>query len=476
MLLCRAELLAQPLDKRSSRAGAASGAGHRKILPKAVAVKRSANFDAPVSVRLASAELESKRDSAPGSETGAIIPANMRLAASMHRANEALAAAGACTVQPDTRVTEASGASAGEPPLLERPPEPQISCKLFADERLDMPAQQSWQKEEDGCSVITEAMLPSAPADIDLDSELEEPKPQAQSSNHDAASPSISATAAEAASAAAERARRAARRGMAALSVTWAMCMQQARQAASACRLDCVESCMRSLPSVAARLVPPSPARKGLQTLVSESASLWAGALWKILMLQVLVIIKTVVSQGNVIARSFMQAASLEPMSLVPDSPLLQRQRIRAKALAAAAKAEEARARMQELKAQMADTIETLRSAELASQAHTSQQQGKCSTWSESDFLQAVASSGSGWWGASQQQQQQQHHAKEVSFKGSSGALSPAASRVPGARNAHRTPRTHLRECHAQALLMSASRHTPLPASPLPPPTPAPFM
>jgi hypothetical protein len=191
-------------------------------------------------------------------------------------------------------------------------------------------------------------------------------------------------------------------------------------------------------------------------------------------MLQVLVIIKTVVSQGNVIARSFMQAASLEPMSLVPDSPLLQRQRIRAKALAAAAKAEEARARMQELKAQMADTIETLRSAELASQAHTSQQQGKCSTWSESDFLQAVASSGSGWWGAGQQQQQ---HAKEVSFKGTSGALSPAASRVPGARNAHhRTPRTHLRECHAQALLMSASRHTPLPASPLPPPTPAAFI
>jgi hypothetical protein len=42
MVFCRAELLAQPLDKRPSRAGAASGAGHRKILPKAVAVKAPA--------------------------------------------------------------------------------------------------------------------------------------------------------------------------------------------------------------------------------------------------------------------------------------------------------------------------------------------------------------------------------------------------------------------------------------------------
>jgi len=316
--------------------------------------------------------------------------------------------------------------------------------------------------------VITPEMLPNAPADIDLDSELEGAdlhQVQTLAASGGMRSPSITEAATEKATAAAERARQAAQRGMLALSVTWSVCIEQARQAASACRLDSVERCVRNLPAMAARLVPPTPARRGLQTLVSESASLWAGALWKILMLQVLVIVKTVVAQGSVIARSFIQAASLEPTALVLDSPMLQRQRSRAKVLAATFKAEEARARLKELQAQMQKTAESLREAELASKAYTSQ--GKCARWSESDYLQSVASSSSGsLWCAGQ----------HVIFEGSSGSLSPRLSRVAGSGGgqAPQTPGQHgRRSVPSQALLMSASRRTPLPASPLPPPTPA---
>jgi len=316
--------------------------------------------------------------------------------------------------------------------------------------------------------VITPEMLPNAPADIDLDSELEDAdlhQVQTLAATGGMRSPSITEAATEKATAAAERARQAAQRGMLALSVTWSVCFEQARQAASACRLDSVERCVRNLPAMAARLVPPTPARRGLQTLVSESASLWAGALWKILMLQVLVIVKTVVAQGSVIARSFIQAASLEPTALVLDSPMLQRQRSRAKVLAATFKAEEARARLKELQAQMQKTAESLREAELASKAYTSQ--GKCARWSESDYLQSVASSSSGsLWCAGQ----------HVIFDRSSGSLSPRPSRGAGSGGgqAPQTPGQHgRRSVPSQALLMSASRRTPLPASPLPPPTPA---
>jgi hypothetical protein len=185
--------------------------------------------------------------------------------------------------------------------------------------------------------LLTPDTLPDAPADIDDDSE--------QLHDEDEVPQSISQKAATAA----ERAMKAAHRGMVAFSGSWSACLEQARLATSACRFENVDRCVRQLPAVASRLVPPSPARKGLQTLVSESMALWAAALWKILMLQVLVIMKTVISQGNVIARSFIQAACLESNALVPDSPLLQRQRSRARAIAAKNQADAARERMKEL-------------------------------------------------------------------------------------------------------------------------------
>jgi len=301
---------------------------------------------------------------------------------------------------------------------------------------------------------LSAAMLPNAPADIDLDCELED---------ETAGDAAASRGAGEAATAAAERARLMAQKGLLALSLRWSMCMEQARQVASACRFENVEGSMRSLAGAASRLVPPTPARRGLQTFVTESTSLWVGALWKILMLQVLVILKTVVSQGNVIARSFIQAACLEPTAMVPDSPMLQRQRSRTKAAAVKAEVEAARARMLELQRQMSKTAETLRTAELASSAHFAQvSEGTCSQWSEGEHVQVGG--GGSWW--------EQQKDKRVSFQGSSGSLPPASRRI-GSRV---TPLTHGRQDRSstpsQALLMSASRRTPLPASPLPPRTP----
>ena len=312
---------------------------------------------------------------------------------------------------------------------------------------------------------LSAATLPNAPADIDLDCELED-----EALGDPVQGPAVSRAAGEAAAAAAERARQMAQHGLLALSIQWSTCMEQARHVTSACRLDSVQSSMRSLAGAASRLVPPSPARKGLQTLIAESTSLWVGALWKILMLQFLVIIKTVISQGNVIARSFIQAACLEPTAIVLDSPMLQRQRSRTKALAAKAEIEAARARMLELQKQMSQTAETLREAQLASKAHFAQQasEGTCRQWSEDDFVASGSSRGfvgaESWWAAGPKE-------KHVSFKGTSGSLSPVSKR------GIETPRSHgfhsRLSTPSQALLMSASRRTPLPASPLPPHTPA---
>jgi hypothetical protein len=294
--------------------------------------------------------------------------------------------------------------------------------------------------------------LLSAPADIDLDSELGDEAPAWDEPSQ--GGKGLSGKAAEVASAAADRARQAAQRGMLALSAAWSTCVEQTKQTS----MD-MQSRVRRLPEVAARLVPPSPARRGLQTLVSESASLWAGALFKILMLQVMVVLKTVVSQGHVIARSFIQAASLEPTALVPDSPILQRQRSRAKALAAQAQAQEARMRMQELQAQMHQTAEKLRAAEIASYTFSQgEQRGDGGQWRSNGDAAGSVSGSSSWRGKISEQ--------HVSFLGSTseGAL----IRAPA------TPRHQERRSPSPShLLMSASRRTPLPASPLPPPTPA---
>ena len=317
--------------------------------------------------------------------------------------------------------------------------------------------------------------LPNPPADIDEDSELDDgapfaPAAAATGADCAQASPGLSAKAAEAASAAADSARQAAQRGMLALSAAWSTCVEQTKQTSRD-----MKNRARSLPKVAARLVPPSPARKGLQTLMSESASLWAGALFKILMLQVMVIIRTVVSQGNVIARSFIQAANLEPTALVPDSPMLQRQRSRAKALAAKAQAQEARMRMQELQAQIHQTAETLRAAEIASYTY-SPQGDRCidsRQWRRSDVprndcdvpVAAGCASGSSSWRG--QNAEPQH----VTFLDSTGAS--YARQGEGHARGPATPRDRERRSPSPShLLMSASRRTPLPASPLPPPTP----
>lgn len=294
--------------------------------------------------------------------------------------------------------------------------------------------------------------LLSAPADIDLDSELGDEAPEWDEPSQ--GGKGLSGKAAEVASAAADSARQAAQRGMLALSAAWSTCVEQTKQTS----LD-MQSRVRRLPEVAARLVPPSPARRGLQTLVSESASLWAGALFKILMLQVMVVLKTVVSQGHVIARSFIQAASLEPTALVPDSPILQRQRSRAKALAAQAQAQEARMRMQELQAQMHQTAEKLRAAEIASYTFSQgEQRGDGGQWRSNSDAAGSMSGSSSWRGKISEQ--------HVSFLG--GTSEGALIRAPA------TPRHQERRSPSPShLLMSASRRTPLPASPLPPPTPA---
>ena len=291
----------------------------------------------------------------------------------------------------------------------------------------------------------------SVPVDINLDSELEDEAPAWDEPSQ--GGKGLSGKAAEVASAAADSARQAAQRGMLALSAAWSTCVEQTKQTS----LD-MQSRVRRLPEVAARLVPPSPARRGLQTLVSESASLWAGALFKILMLQVMVVLKTVVSQGHVIARSFIQAASLEPTALVPDSPILQRQRSRAKALAAQAQAQEARMRMQELQAQMHQTAEKLRAAEIASYTFAQREQRGDGQWGSNDDAAGSVSGSSSWRGKISEQ--------HVSFLG--GTSEGALIRAPA------TPRHQERRSSSPShLLMSASRRTPLPASPLPPPTPA---
>ena len=144
---------------------------------------------------------------------------------------------------------------------------------------------------------------------------------------------------------------------------------------------------------------------------------------------------------------------------MVPDSPMLQRQRSRTKAAAVKAEVEAARARMLELQCQMSKTAETLRAAERASSAHFAQvSKGTCRQWSEGKHVQ-LGGSGS-WW--------EQQKDKKVSFQGSSGSLSPAIHRV-GSRVPPLTPGPHDRSLTpSQALLMSASRRTPLPASPQP--------
>lgn len=310
------------------------------------------------------------------------------------------------------------------------------------------------------------AALPNAPADIDLDCELED-----ETLGLGEQGSTVSRAAREGAKAAAEHARQMAQRGMLAISIRWSTCMEQARHVASACSFESAQISVQRLAGAASRLVPPSPARKGLQTLVTESTSLWMSALWKILMLQLLVVIKTVVSQGNVIARSFIQAACLEPRALVPDSPVLQRQRSRTKALAVKAEVEAARARMIELQKQMYKTAETLRAAERASNVHLGQpaNEGAFGQWGEVEYFSTSASScgnagAESWWAARQDE-------KHVSFEGTSGSLSPVNKQGRGVTcpsALHGRPSTP-----SQALLMSACRKTPLPASPLPPRTPA---
>ena len=308
---------------------------------------------------------------------------------------------------------------------------------------------------EDAATAGLEA-LPNPPANIDLDSELENGGVAADVAQF----PSPSTPMAQKAAAAAEGARQAAQRGMVALSLYYqrglAQALEYKAQAKEVCCFERVERCVRQLPALASRLVPPTPARRGLQTLVTESASLWAAALWKILMLQVLVVMKTIVSQGSVIARSFVQAASLEPTALVPDSPLLQRQRSRAKAIAASKSAEEARIRMNELQAKMAQAAEQLAAAERV--AAMNQADNECK------WTQSIQWSNSGF-------RQPGSHGGQVSFQGSSGSLLPAASRGRRMR-AEVYPQTPPRGA-SQPLLMSASRRTPLPDSPLPPATPS---
>lgn len=460
--VCSAELLAPvataTATRQSSRASAGPG---RKALPKApgvaaCAVKRSSKTqaDPTLATTLGADKPEYRKEGAVAAPVAE--PALMEMS----------------QPQPHSSGWEPRREAAA-PRAEALPSEPLVGRRLFAEDRQDAPVEGGRVKVGVAVTAISPEMLPNPPADIDLDCELEDKPCQALDFEvcEDVGRLSMCEGASEAAAAAAEGARQAAQRGMLVLSATWSLCMEQARQAATACRLDKVESCIRHLPQAAASLVPPSPMKRGLQTLVSESASLWAGALWKILMLQVLVIIKTVVSQGNVIARSFIQAACLEPTAMVPDTPMLQRQRSRAKALAAVAKAEQARARMQELKAQMAETVETLRWAEQATSSHSQHNnQGKCARWSESDYLQSVAGPGAArasWRGVEELEEQTQHGG--VSFQQSSGSLSRSASLI--APHAPRTPGHCMTSTPSQALLMSASRRTPLPASPLPPPT-----
>ena len=57
----------------------------------------------------------------------------------------------------------------------------------------------------------------------------------------------------------------------------------------------------RKVPAAVSRLMPSEASRRGVSTLLSDSALLWVEAIWKMLVLQVLVVLKTLVKQGHVL-------------------------------------------------------------------------------------------------------------------------------------------------------------------------------
>ena len=106
--------------------------------------------------------------------------------------------------------------------------------------------------------------------------------------------------------------------------------------------------------------------------------------------------------------------------------------------------------------AKMAQAAEQLAAAERVAAMNQADNECKWTQsiqWSNSGFRQPGSNGG------------------QVSFQGSSGSLSPAASRGRR-RRAEVYPQTPPRET-SHPLLMSASRRTPLPDSPLPPATPS---
>jgi len=77
----------------------------------------------------------------------------------------------------------------------------------------------------------------------------------------------------------------------------------------------------RKVPAVVSRLMPSEATRRGVATLLSDSALLWVEAIWKMLVLQVLVVLKTLVKQGHVFGLTL-------PASARESGLLMQRQKI----------------------------------------------------------------------------------------------------------------------------------------------------
>ncbi|EKX33696.1 hypothetical protein GUITHDRAFT_147716 [Guillardia theta CCMP2712] len=129
----------------------------------------------------------------------------------------------------------------------------------------------------------------------------------------------------------------------------------------SICNLRALDFCTKRIPDAARKFVPSTPTRHGMKTLVSESAAIWSQAFWKLLVLQALVLLKTIVRQ----AKSFSQAADRDYAAIVPDSPVLESRRSKYKYHVATEKTRLAEERYRSLKQQLAEAAEGLRHVDL---------------------------------------------------------------------------------------------------------------